>query len=131
MRRIACLLLVTLRPGVAAFAGSVRENSEVEEAFAVPRGEQRVLMTEIWTVRADGSDPMWIKTYLGEPGGLLFFHISVRSSISNAACVRQLSAGTLLVVIPFQWCGIGCGGSHPTVRTRPSGHFRPIFTLNK
>lgn len=53
-------------------------------------------MTEIWTVRADGSDPMWIKTYLGEPGGLLFLsHICTIVYLERG--LRQAAFGGHLV----------------------------------
>ena len=72
MHRIACLLLFALCAGEAGFACCAPLNSGDEVAFVVPRGEPRILMTEIWTARADGSDPTWIKTFLGKPGDLFF-----------------------------------------------------------
>jgi GWxTD domain-containing protein len=93
MRRFTCLILFALYAGLTAPAVSDAENPGV---YAVPRGEPRVLMTEIWTAQSDGSDPKWIKTFPGEPGDLLFSS-KTKTVIYLERGLRQAAFGGHLV----------------------------------
>ena len=103
------VLFVMVLVGLASFAhgetGRVAWSPDGQTvAWAAPRGTVKVMMTEIWTARADGRDARRARTYLGRPGDLCFSPdgrelVYLQRSLCGAAFGAHLCGGHALPMI--------------------------------
>jgi GWxTD domain-containing protein len=96
---IVSLLFAFASPAYGGHGAAWSSDGETV-ALTVPYGAPKALMTSVWTMRPDGSDPKRIGLFLGEPGSLEFVPgsrklVYIERGLSYVGFGSTLSGGSL------------------------------------